>query len=329
MTRILSEKEKQVISAVQLQADAPIAKVAADLKIKHHTLRYILERLKSEKILIPYPFINYVPLGFNEYDLYCSLSFAKDTQRTAFIEYIKQSPHISWLIGIGGDYQFGIGFLAEDQYSVSNLIETISAKFGAIFTTKNFANCIRWWVFRRKYLSAKPARVNELWVGPTEQKYHADDTDKLILTGLSNHPALSMAQLARKIGVPETTLSFRLKGLRAGQVLQGFAYSVDSARFNMRVYRIHISLSDLSQRTIANLFNFASRCPWITSFSQYAGAWDINMRVEVVEADEVFRLAQSLNDSFRGIISSLKVFPLFEEIKLSPFPGFQPIKKSK
>lgn len=320
MRRELSTKEKELISSIQLQAEASIEIVAKELRLKHHTVRYLIQKLISDKILVPYPFINFVPLGYNEYDLFCSMRFDNENKRTEFLEYLRKSPQISWLIEIGGEYQYGIGITANNIYSVHNEIAKISSKFGAIFNIKSLSTCLRWSVFRRKYLSSKPTRVNELKVGPSNSKESIDQIDAAILNGLSRFPELSFSQIARKINIPETTFSYRIKILREKKIFLGRVYGVECYRINMQVFRINISLSDVSPKAINSLYQFSANSPWIMSFVEFSGGWDISLRIEVHEASEAFKLAQQLNDKFSRIIANLVVYPVFHEHKIEPFP---------
>lgn len=47
----LSDKQKRVISSVQLQAKAPIAQIAEETGYRPHVVSHILDYLKEKKIL--------------------------------------------------------------------------------------------------------------------------------------------------------------------------------------------------------------------------------------------------------------------------------------
>ena len=322
MGRALSEIERQIISAAQLQADLPITELAKQVKMKSHTVRYALERLLREKIISPYPFINYVPLGFHEHDLYCSLKFRDQEDRSKFISYLKQSRSVSWLIELGGDYQYGIGVIARDIYEVQSVIDGIASRFGPIFMEKTFATCLRWSVFRRKYLTSKVAKINELKVGPSSEAVKVDEQDLAILAAMSKFPEYSSKELAKLVNLPPTTFGYRVGVLRNKGIYLGLAYGLEPTRFGMQVFRLQIALSNPGHDQVRRLYEVAKASPWVMSFVEFYGGWDIAMRVEVPQPSEAFALGEHLVDSFGDSIRSLRLLPVFHEQKLQPFPWF-------
>jgi len=135
----ISETEREIICAAHLDADQTVGDMARRTGYKEHTVRYAIEKLKRERILIPHPFINLSPLGYHQYTIFFSVTSESRLNIDALMRLMVNSQRVSWVGRLGGEYQYGISVCARSPGEVSEFLDETSNTFGPVFYDKTIA----------------------------------------------------------------------------------------------------------------------------------------------------------------------------------------------
>ena len=65
----LTERQREIALALQLNARANLSDTARQLGMREHTLRYSLQRMRSAGLIRPVAFLNPYALGFSKYEV--------------------------------------------------------------------------------------------------------------------------------------------------------------------------------------------------------------------------------------------------------------------
>lgn len=315
----LSPKDAAILAAAQLKADAPVPVLAKATGYREHTVRRCLEQLKEREIISMYPFVNIYPLGLEEYAVFFSMPAAK-RERHAVLQSLNKSDRVSWVLQVGGDFQYGAAICCRSATEVSAFFDTLCSKFGDVFYEKSVAARICWVLFTRKYLSTKPAKTRPLYCGDIGRQVSLDETDHCILAGLSSHRYSSFRELGQQLNLPSTTVHYRIKRLKEQKVLSGFAYGVDAAKIGMQPYRLLISMRQVSLKTKEKMFAFCEQQRNVVALIHCIGSWDYEVKVEVALPAELTGLIDELHDHFGTSLHSIKVLSVLETQKLEFYP---------
>ena len=319
----LSEQERRVLHAVELEANAPMERLRKETKYRDHTIRYHLERLIDRGIARKQAFINVYPLGYSDYSIYFSIAAQSTKVSSALMAHLTASPQVSWIAQLGGDYQYGFSICARNTSEVVQYLDKLSEKFPNAFFDKALSIRVSLTLFSRKYLLPAGAPVRSITFGDTGSRAEIDAKDELLLSTLSNTPLTTFRELARRIAIPHATIERRLDALEKQKVIAGYVYQVDASRYGMSHYRLLIYAKGLNRSFGKTLYQFAERHRSITYFLQTLGDWDFELGAEVENNEQVVTLTQELYNSFSSDLNTVKVLPLFGHAKISNFP-FKP-----
>lgn len=317
---LLNEKQRRIVSSVQLQAQAPVSAIARETGYREHTVRYCLEDLKSRGILDGFAFINPYPLGYTQYRIYFSRTPETKVSKQKLLEALVSSPRTAWVAEFGGDFQYGVSLYAKRITEVDTFFSDLSAKCGGKFYEKSFALPVSWTSYRCKYLSSHKSAVECLSGGGNAAEASIDELDHRILRAISGPAVASRVKIARELGIPVTTLDYRIKRLEKRGVIVGYAYRVNARACGLQMFALMVYTRNPSPEFTTQISRFAAEHPHVTNFTHCMGSWDYELRIEVPEAREASGISQELHDRFGDNVSNVKILTSFETLKASTYP---------
>lgn len=315
----LTSRERDILLCGQLQADAPIQRIARQTGYREHTVRYALEKFRREEVLHRYPFINIFPLGYEEYGLFFALAAGR-ADRADLINTLQRDRQVSWIIEVSGEFNLGVAVCARKSAQVGAWLETLAHSFEKMIVVKSIAIRRCWSLFPRRYLSRRRFPHAALSCGDTGIDVVLDERDKSILTALSDSPYSSIREIALKIAVPITTVQNRLKVLKEKKVLVGFAYEINPEKIGFMGYRLLIHAKALRKTLRERLYKYCSAHPHIFAIIECVGTWDYELKIEVESDAELHDLLGDLYEKFSTDILEIKTLRVFSTPKLSFYP---------
>ena len=316
----LSEKEANVLAAIELNAGLSIADVRRVTGYREHTIRYALKALEERGVISRSPFINLARLGFTLHNIFFSLSSDNKRVKDELIEEMLITPEISWIAEFGGDYQYGIEICAFDLAEVQRILYDLSEKFGNIFFQKAVSTQFAAHLLPRRYLSNKKFEVEPLTLKRKGGTVAIDELDEQILSVLADNGGVSHRKLASQIGTPLSTFELRVKRLTERGVIQGSFYGVNPESFGVSSYKLIVYGKGVSKTLRQNLLQFSIKHPHIISLFECFGSWDYELGVEVTEPQMVASITQELYEEFGQELNNIQVLSKFKTLKFVMFP---------
>jgi DNA-binding Lrp family transcriptional regulator len=317
----LTEKEKQIIAAVQLRADTPLAQIAKNLHLKEHTVRYAMHSLLERDMLRPHTLINLTALGYTEYEVLFSLSCPSAKTVRSFLEYLTACPRVTWLAAVSGDYQYVMILSAHDVGELADFFDNLFDRFGHIICDKEVANRISLTYFRRKYLYPPKQKIEAVEIKRAPAPIAIDVLDRRILESLSQSPELSHRRQAEQLGLPYSTFVDRVKHLKHSGVIVAFIYVLNFLHYGMYMYRLLLDVKGVNSEIRNRLLRFCTTHPYITSFTQAIGSWDVAVGAEVERPDRIVEITRSFYELCGKELNSVRVLSRFGNLKWQMCPA--------
>ena len=287
-----------------------------------HTIRYCLHKLQDRRIIRYYPFINVYPFGYGAYSVYFSLTPEGENVKTRLIQALTEAEQVSWLAEIGGKYQYCMTVLARQPHEVHAFLDRLTAAFGSFMGERCFSAQISLSIFHAKFLGVpKPAKAFLKW-GPVEREVEIDELDRQILGGLTQFKYHSLQDCSRQLGLPNSTVAWRVKDLQRKGIIIGFVYLIDTLALGMQNFKLLLAAKDISGLH-GKLFDFCKEHKHVTTLIECCGSWDFEIGVEIEDGAGVVRLEQDLKRKFGQLIAGIEILPQFGEIKVLCFPFLQ------
>jgi len=319
----LSEREKRVLSLVELSAEEALESIALKSRFREHTVRYALQRLGEREVIgSRRPFINLNLLGFLYYTFYFSLASEDQDKKDLLLRKLQSSSSVMWIMELGGDYQYGVSLCARHINEITAFLNRVSLKIGNIFFEKSVTVRLSYTEFGRKYLSEDGDNLPEpLSIHSVQNAKQIDEVDEKILSAMAHYNYRSVKELSRKISIPATTLDRRKKKYEKDGIIAGYHYRVDAVKFGMQVFKLLVYVKGINPHLHKKLFQFSSQHKSVVYFIECVGNWDYELGVEVENARETTLVTQEIYDHFQNDIRTIKIIPVFGFLKYLNYPG--------
>ncbi len=319
----LSDKQKRIISSVQLQANATIAQIAEETGYGPYVVQRAIDFLKEQKILFPYICIDPQPLGLGYHGAYFSYLCDSEDERQKLLEHIQTTPQVSVAREFAGEYQFGARLLVAKVEEVDRFLGSLGKVCQGHFMNKVIATWVKWSRYRHKFFSDHPSAVSSINFGQnssSQKEVAIDETDLSILRHLANSALLPAAKLARVLKLPNSTVDYRIKRLEEMGVIRGYGYTVSGSKCGLHASHLLIWLKQLNDGFDDEIFRFAESHPNIKFLAHCVGNWDYEIGLRTDNAKDVPAIVQSIYSRYQEQIGMLKLLPIMGRVKMSTFP---------
>ena len=140
-----------------------------------------------------------------------------------------------------------------------------------------------------------------------------DDVDRAILSNLFQSEYGSHREMARQLGIPRSTIEYRLRKLRCDGVIVGAVHFISARKIKVHVFKLLIYMRGIGRKQRKALIEFACVHPNIVNALHCIGNWDLEFTVEVADSYEITALTQLLYKNFGDILSHVEVLPVFNQ----------------
>ncbi len=318
-TMRLSSRERDILLCGQLQADAPLSRIAKQTGHRIHSVRYAREKFDRIGLIHPYPYINIFALGFEEYGIFCSLAASRQIKQK-ILDSIKKEESVAWVLELSGNYNLGIAVCGRNSSATVKLLNALSEKYGDVLISKAISIRVSWTLFPRKYLSNRRFSKGTLSCAPIQSVQNLNESDHRILVALSNFPNASMREVAHRLNLPASSVLHRIKQLRASGVLVGFAYEIEPTVIGCQGYRLLLYTSQISSQLKQHLYLFCAAHRNVVALIECLGTWDFEIKAETESVDELQILVSDLYERFATNIKEIAVLTVLRTPKLSFYP---------
>ena len=114
-----------------------------------------------------------------------------------------------------------------------------------------------------------------------------DKKTRRILHELSKNARTPLKQLAKKVSLSESTLSYRLTQLHKEEIILGTAPIIDHSKLNHIVYRIYASFFGTTTKKEQEIFNWLKQQKAVLVLASVQGEYDI-LIMSAVSSSEKF-----------------------------------------
>lgn len=317
----LSQKEREILGAYELRANAPVRQVRRDLKYREHSIRYAIKRLLDRKVIIPVPLVNMHALGDMVFNIFFSVGPEKKSDKRAFLQALIEEENITWVGEFGGEFQYGLAVYAPHMRILIDILDNLSKRFQRIFFEKAISSQIGTTVFNRKYLSAKRVGPAALSTGFFSEPVQIDQLDDRILRALCSHSEYSRSDLAKKLQVPLSTLELRMKRLEQKKVIVGYMFAANPACYGLQSYKLLIYGKGIDRRISNEIKRYAQTHSDIVYLIECIGNWDYEIGVEAERTEKVSEIIEEIYERFGTAVNSIKLLTKFRDLKIRWYPG--------
>lgn len=316
----LNEDERQVVACMHFSADMSLREVARKTGLREHVVRHCLQKLLDKKVIKYRTFVNPYAAGLCEYVVFIGTQLMPPLARQLLLTALLESSHITYVGTVGGDYHLAVMIVARDIREVSAFVDSLSlAVNGAAFEI-SIATCVSVTLFHPKFLGVGKSETTSISYGTTEKVADLDALDHQVLHALGSAPGSSSNQIAKALGVPASTISYREQSLKQKGVLVGKGLSVQPFNDGYFAFALQVSAGSMPKATRDIFREFCSEHPAISYLIEALGVWNFQVGARLQDSRTVTVLVDDIQRRFAPHVSRISVIPVYEALKLCPHP---------
>ncbi len=315
----LSEKEMLILSATALDADLPHQEVANRAGCSVGTVRQVLKSLLERRLIEPRNYIDVFRLNLASYVMLFSLDSKQVVKRPELIEALSSLPGTVWFAEVGGDYEFVLNICQGNVHQLLGKVDEIGLRFGNIFSRKIIAQHSMYRDYSYGFLT--PEKLQRDWVGTEHQQpiLDFDETDHRVLSAIAAYP-LSQREVARRLGLPASTVQYRMERLKDLGIWKRTIYLVNHTAlgydFALLLLYAKTSSADLRKR----VHEFCQRNPNVVTLTESIGAWDFELSAIGEHSNDIKHLRDSLLQTFTDELHLVSCIPCYRLLKWNQYP---------
>jgi DNA-binding Lrp family transcriptional regulator len=135
-----------------------------------------------------------------------------------------------------------------------------------------------------------------------------DKKTRRILHELSKNARTPLKQLAKKVSLSESTLSYRLTQLHKEEIILGTAPIIDHSKLNHIVYRIYASFFGTTTKKEQEIFNWLKQQKAVLVLASVQGEYDILIMSAVSSSEKFHDFLKNFKEKYRKFIGTLETF---------------------
>jgi DNA-binding Lrp family transcriptional regulator len=325
----LSAVQRRILEEIDLKPDITREVVAKVLRLKTASVHYAINTLLERKALVRRARINFFALGLTDVAVFFSVTESGKGGRRALEKWLIAHEQIAWLSRLAGEYQYALILFARSLNDVGHFIRELKSFQGILVGDLIVAPRTSYKECNRKYLTSKPAAPRTLAFEATGNSWLPDDLDHRLLSHLGHHEFDSMRSVARKLGIPVSTVEHRIAMMRQRGVLLGFYYEPVPSMFGMQAFRFLISTCGAPLDMTTRFERFCLRHPRVVFVIQAIGSWEYEIGIEVDDASLALEFASEISDFFGIHLRTLRTIQEVQDLKWNFYPFREnPFEKS-
>ena len=316
----LSEKQKKILGRALLTAGESLNEIAQQTNYREHSIRYVLKQLGDAEIIKPSAYINVYPLGYSYHGLWFNFGTNSAQEKDRLLDYLLESERVAYVRENGGAFTHTVGICARNLEELTEFLDELGRMFGSFIKEKFISRMCSMTDFSLKFFTPDSQNIQQLHMGIGREKVKIDELDHRILSCLSSCGSPSSTAIARELGVPASTIAYRLNHLKEQDIWMGTRFLVDFAKIGLQTY-IHLVyvrgiVPDLQDR----LLQFARNHPYIYYIVKSLGDFEFELGSAMEHSQEAASITQQLQESFGAVVERVVTFPCFSTPKISYYP---------
>lgn len=319
----ISEKERQVLYALSLNARESLSSIAKELKLSRQVVSYTLEALEKKGIVEGYyAILNINRLGYLYHRVFFKFNNIDLDKEKWLINYCRAHKKIGWIIQHQGTWDFAAIIWAKHTVEFAQVLDNILEKFGDFIAEKSFSVSTSIHHLKHKYLLAAQSQ-EDLVLGGEPIETELDETDYEILGRLTKDARLSFRHLGQTLSLTPSVVKSRIEKLQENQIILGYHLKINDQILGYTHFKIFLYLNQSSQESLQALIAYLKGLSSTIYITRAVGIADLEFEVYVKSNFELHHTIKQIRLDHPDLIRNYETLAILYE----PYINYLPIKK--
>jgi len=325
----IDKVDRRLLYVLDKNSRATYAALGKQCGISSDMARYRDQRLTESGILQYHlAIVDTAKLGFAYYKVLIKLHSASEANIESIIKFFMAQRSIAWIVRLEGAFDLGIVVCVTRIHQLSQLMDSMTAKFYKWISRTTFSVNVRGSFIPRDYLVGAPRKeIQSRPYSAAGDPYAVGATDREILWQLAEDSQRSAAYISRCLAEhPETkpltpeAVALRIKKLEKDKVLTGYNIIIDNTKLGQHHYKILLNVNAVGKARIAKFVETCQLCPNIFYFIKSFGPWDYEADMEVRDVTHQRELMSQITKTNPGVVRDYQPLLITQIVKYNCFP---------
>lgn len=289
----------KILKIFDFQARMPLSKIARLIRANKDVVAYRVKRLEEKGLIVRYyPVLDLSTLDYHTFRLYFDLEEMGELAEKDFVAFLDQNVKAGLIFRMDYPYRYGVFVWVKNVYVLDDLLKKIKQKLGKTLRSYNCSLICSLEQFPKDYLFENKNHEQRIVLSPSH-KEKVDPEDLKILEALAQNARRTTTEIAKDIGIAQSTVSYKIRSLQKRKVILGYRAEINFAALGYTNYFLEVYLEDNS--CLSSLEGWARMNPHVVWLQRIVGTCDIEIEVEVKGRLELEDLLRELRNRFPAI----------------------------
>ncbi|MFH1521041.1 MAG: AsnC family transcriptional regulator [Candidatus Micrarchaeota archaeon] len=318
----LDIKDRKILRELDMDARMNIKVLAKKVRLSRQVVQYRINRMKKEGLFLSaITVFDSATVNQKWFRVVIQLQKIIPEKKSEFVEYFKSHPHVMWLGEVGGNWDFVINFISEDQFTFNIIFEEVLEEWGKFVKKYEILTYINVRDQARQYLLPEyEKQKSEIFHAmKNDPELKLDELDEKLIKILAKNAWHSASELGKFLGVNYKTVQERMKHLEKKNLILGYRLPLHARKIGAEAHMIFLGIHSYQPNLEKQLYEFL-RHKNVTFLVKHLGVWRFGLEVEVSSSREFQDFLIELRTRFGDMISTYETFPIFHDHVLNYFP---------
>ncbi len=308
----LGVKDWKILAELDKDCRQSDARIGKKVGLSQQVVSYRVNRLIDGGVIRQfYTVIDLTKLGYSIYKAYFNLQIITKETEEDIKKFIINHKNIVWAGVLDGTWDLSMTVAAKSAKE----FDTILKKFTSRFNDHIFNKTVLLVVEASDFIIGYNEETKMVDLGIDDNIVDIDDMDCRILSFIAVNARMPYVELAKACGTSIDVVRYRLKKLKELGVIKGFRVWFEPSLTGKNLYKILLSLQNLSPLREKNLLGYCRRSSNVTYALKSIGVWDFKLELLLKDTRELHKVIVDMRNKFSDIIRNYETIHIFEEYK--------------
>ncbi len=318
----LDSKDKQILLELNLNARKSYKEISRAVRLSPDGTKYRIIRLQENNVLIgSRTVVAFERLGLTSYHLLLSIHPSDKKTETEIIKFLENRIEVNAIVQYLGKWNFELAMRTRTAQEMDDFRRDLLHEFPDIQEEQMVItlNIITGTALPKKIFSGIGTLQVQKIKNNVVTQYLLDDTDKKILTTISNDANMNISQIMQKTSLTRDQITYRIKKLQEDGIILDFKPVINYAALGYSMHAITLKFNNRDVRREKLLASYLQEHQNIIWAARTLGAFDIIIYILSKDTNEFHSTVTQLRTQFGDLIKNYEALIAYKVYKYT-FP---------
>ncbi len=317
----LNKIDKHILYELDVHARQPLSAIAKKLRINKDTLKYRIQRMENEKIILGYQaFVNHGKLGYFGTRFNLKLQNTTPDIEENIIQTIKEDPTVGFFASVEGNIDYSIWVVARSIQELNEFWQKVQEKFQQYLQEVKIGIYTKIEHYPRTSLIGKKHNTISVPFYTIDSPENIDSVELKLLHLLSKNARMPIIELSHQLRITPKTASSKIRSLEKRGIISGYSVILNVERVGYHYYKLHIDLQNTTSQLLRKWNEFLLNHPYVTYRDYVIGGNSTEIELQLPGEKELRQFIDEMKGEFSSIIRQYEIFHFYKEHKLLSLP---------